>query len=328
MKILITGGAGFIGSNLLDKLLELGHECMILDNFSTGKHHNIPLDILTKDPVDISNEESVKMFFEYFEPDIVVHAAASYKSPDDWAEDARTNVVGTANICQLSKKYKIKRLIYLQTSLCYGLNPLNNFSLSSQPIEKITYFKYPSPNLISINCLLNPTPDSYAITKTAGERLIAISEVPFILFRLSNCYGPRNLNGAIPAIYKKIKAGERPTIINARRCFIYISDLVELLVRAIKGEGKRNYYHVASGFDNAIKDVYGEISSSLDWRVLLPVFKERAPHEVETLLLDPTETFEDFPGWSPKISLGEGIKKSVEWYEEHGVGEVYTHLRR
>lgn len=315
MKILITGGAGFVGSNLLDKLLKLGHECMILDNFSTGKHHNIPLDILTKDPVDISNWISVRMFFDYFQPDLVVHAAASYKDPNNWVEDAKTNVVGTATICQLSKKHKIQRLIYLQTSLCYGLNP-------------VCLDKWEHNVPLSINTLIDPTPDSYAITKTAGERLIAVGGVPFISFRLSNCYGPRNLNGAVPAIYKKIKVGESPIIINTRRCFIYVTDLIDLIIRAVNGEGTRNYYHVASGGDNSVVDVLREIENSMGiiWRPYIP--KERAPHEVETLLLDPTETFEDFPGWSPKVSLQEGIKKSVEWYEEHGVEEVYTHLRR
>lgn len=317
MKILITGGAGFVGSNLLDKLLELGHDCAILDNFSTGKHSNIPLDILTKDPVDISNGESMQMFFEYFMPEVVVHAAASYKDPDDWVGDARTNVVGTANICQLSKKYKVQRLIYLQTSLCYGLDP-----------EVNCFGKY--KKAIPLRAHLNPTPDSYAITKTAAEQLIAMSGVPFISFRLSNCYGPRNLNGVIPAIYKKIKACEPAIIIKTRRCFIYISDLIDLMTRAVVGEGSNNYYHVSSGTDNSIVEIYSEINRALKYRFDSPppIIREKAPHEVETLLLDPSETLRDFPGWSVKVSLKDGIKKSVEWYEERGVDEVYTHLRR
>jgi UDP-glucose 4-epimerase len=313
MKILITGGAGFVGSNLLDELLKLGHECAILDNFSTGKHSNIPLDILTKDPVDISNGESVRMFFEYFMPDVVVHAAASYKDPDNWAEDAKTNVVGTANICYLSKKYKIQRLIYLQTSLCYGLNSHVNGRFS---------FKDPIP----IDCPLDPTPDSYAITKTAAERLIAISGVPFISFRLSNCYGPRNLNGAIPAIYKKIKAGEPPFIVETRRSFIYISDLVDLLIRAIRGGGRRNYYHVSYGKDNSIMDLYLMMKKILKIECPLPIIKEKALHEVFSLLLDPRETFQDFPGWFPNIVLEEGIKRSIKWYDVNGIEETYTHL--
>ncbi len=267
MKILIAGGAGFIGSNLLDRLLELGHDCAILDNFSTGKHSNIPLDILTKDPVDISNGESVRMFFEYFMPEIILHCAASYKDPDNWIEDARTNVVGTANICQLSKKFKIQRLIYLQTSLCYGLAPYP-LRMGSPIAESIVALKYPLINMIPLTSPLNPTLDSYAITKTAAERLIAISGVSFVSFRLSNCYGPRNLNGAIPAIYKKLKAGEQPIIVKTRRCFIYVSDLIELIIRAINGEGKRNYYHVSSGTDNSIIEIYSEIKTQPIWKII------------------------------------------------------------
>jgi UDP-glucose 4-epimerase len=321
-KILITGIGGFIGSHLADRLLP-HHDIIGVDNFETGRRDNIPKGVIFNE-YSIT-ENWIQELFEHFSPDILIHTAASYKDPNNWMKDADTNVRGTAWLCYLAKKYGVRKIIYLQSSLCYGLNPILRVTESGEKC-------FGTYGPISIECPLNPTPDSYAITKTAAERLIAMSGVPFISLRLSNCYGPRNLNGAIPAIYKKMKVGEQPMVVKTRRTFIYVQDLIDLIERIVNGEGKRNYYHVASGKDNAIMDIYEAISVALAELKCLKsppaIIKEKASHEVETLLLDPTETFEDFPGWYPKISLQDGIKEAVKWYEENGLEEVYTHLRR
>lgn len=314
-KLFITGVGGFIASTLADRLLP-HHDIIGVDNFETGRRENIPKGVIFNE-YSIT-ENWIQELFEHFFPDILVHCAASYKDPNNWMRDADTNVRGTAWLCYLAKKYGVEKIIYLQTSLCYGLNPLLRSTNEFGPIP--------------INCPLNPTPDSYAITKTAAEQIIAMSGVPFVSLRLSNCYGPRNLNGAIPAIYKKMKDGEQPTVVKTRRTFIYVQDLINLIERIVNGEGGRNYYHVASGHDNSISDVYDAIGDAMFYgygcKYPPPIIMEKSPHEVETLLLDPTETFEDFPGWFQNTLLEDGIMESVKWYEENGVGEVYTHLRK
>src|SRR3954469_10402221 len=99
MKILITGGAGFIGSHLADRLLARGDEVVVIDNFATGRRDNLePRAKLQLIEGTIADAALVKHAFERSRPDVVVHAAAAYKDPTDWAEDARTNVVGTANV--------------------------------------------------------------------------------------------------------------------------------------------------------------------------------------------------------------------------------------
>src|SRR3954447_17086944 len=125
MKVLITGGAGFIGSHLADRLLARGDEVLVLDNYATGRRDNLePREGLTVEEGTIADPPWVEKAFEGFDPDLAVHAAASSKDPEDWSEDSATNAVGTANIVKASEAAGVGRLIYFQTALCYGLHPL------------------------------------------------------------------------------------------------------------------------------------------------------------------------------------------------------------
>ena len=113
-----------------------------------------------------------------FEPDVVVHTAASYKDPNDWYNDSLTNCVGGSNVVRASIENGVKRFIYFQTSLCYGLKPIE------QPIT-LNHPKFPAST-------------SYAITKTANEDFLEISGLDFVTFRLANVIGPRNVAGPLP----------------------------------------------------------------------------------------------------------------------------------
>ena len=162
MKVLITGGAGFIGSTLADRLLEQGDEVVVIDNYATGRRDNLAenpkLSVVSG---SIADEDAVaKVFAENGDPDVVVHAAAAYKDPDAWTEDALTNVVGTANVVRASERAGVSRFIYFQTALCYGLRPLEQPITLSHPIR--------------------PEGSSYAISKTAGEQYIALSSLDWI----------------------------------------------------------------------------------------------------------------------------------------------------
>ncbi len=137
MKILITGGSGFVGSHLTDRLLARGDEVLVIDNYATGRRDNLtPHPKLQVIEGTIADGELVQKAFESFKPEKVVHAAASYKDPNNWVEDARTNVVGTANVVQASQSQGVKRLIYFQTALCYGLHPLEQPITLTHPIRR------------------------------------------------------------------------------------------------------------------------------------------------------------------------------------------------
>ncbi|RLB87429.1 MAG: nucleotide sugar epimerase [Deltaproteobacteria bacterium] len=308
MKVLITGGAGFIGSHLADRLLERGDEVLVIDNYSTGRRDNLePHPKLEIVEGTIADRDLIYRVFEEFQPDHVVHAAASYKDPDNWEEDARTNTLGGAIITKASIKTKVKRLIYFQTSLCYGVKPLE------QPI--------------TIEHPIRPGDSSYAISKTAAEQYIALSGMDFISFRLANAYGPRNVSGPLPTFYHRLTNGLKCFVMDTRRDFIYVQDLIDIVMMALDGKGNSGYYHVSSGRDFAIKELFDKtveaLGIALDEEVKV---LERNPDDAYTILLDPSKTMRDF-GWRPTTPLSDGIKSAIEWYKSHAIGETYTHLK-
>src|SRR4051812_23697704 len=112
MRILITGGAGCLGSNLIEHWLPQGHEILVIDNFATGKRQVVPpLKGLALVEGSIADRETVRRTFDQFKPTHVVHSAASYKDPTDWREDAATNVLGTINVIDAARKCEVERIV-------------------------------------------------------------------------------------------------------------------------------------------------------------------------------------------------------------------------
>jgi len=312
MKVLITGGAGFIGSHLADRLLQRGDSLLVVDNFATARRDNLaPHENLRVVEGTIADAALVDGLFREFRPDKVLHAAASYKDPNDWTEDSRTNVLGSAHVSAAAKAYGVRRLIYLQTSLCYGLHPLE------QPIT----LKHP---LFSGGYAGG---SSYAITKTAGEQFIELSGMDFISFRLANAYGPRNLSGPLPTFFHRLTKNLPCFVMDTRRDFIYVADLVEVLLKALDGMGERGFYHVSSGSDYAIRELYDGVVAALGNRPVKEVeVRPRGADDVYTILIDPGKTNRDF-GWKATTPLEAGIREAVSWYKTHGVTTTYTHLK-
>jgi UDP-glucose 4-epimerase len=308
MRVLITGGAGFIGSHLADRLLGRGDSVVVIDNYATGRRDNLTgqrgLQVVEG---SIADPAALADAFERARPDVVVHAAAAYKDPNNWLEDSRTNAEGTAAVVQASEAANVRRLIYFQTALCYGLHPLE------QPI--------------TLSHPLHPEGSSYAISKTAGEYYIGLSRLDFVSFRLANAYGPRNLSGPLPTFYHRLTAGKGCFVMDTRRDFIYVSDLIDVVVKAIDGAGNRGYYHVSSGTDFAIQELYDETVNALDLKGLPPVeVRPRNPDDVFSILLDPSKTNQDF-SWKTTTPLREGVRRAIDYYREYGIQETYTHLK-
>lgn len=309
MKVLITGGAGFVGSHIADRLLERGDEVFVIDNYATGRRDNLkPNDKLKVVEGTIADTELVDQCMENFKPDIVIHAAASYKDPENWEEDARTNVLGTTNIVKAAKNNDVKRIIYFQTALGYGLVP------EEQPI--------------TLNHPLKLEGSSYAISKTAGEAYINLSGLDYISFRLANAYGPRNLSGPLPTFYHRLTNDKPCFCMDTRRDFIYVQDLVDAVIKAVDGMGSCGAYHISSGKDFSIKELFDATIAALGIELEEPVeVKERNPDDVYTILLDPTKTNIDFE-WEVSTPLEVGVRNAIEWYKENGITQTYTHLKQ
>lgn len=309
MRILITGGAGFIGSHLSDRLVARGDQVLVIDNYATGRRDNLTPHASRKVVEgSIVDTALVDRCFDEFKPDFVIHAAASYKNPDAWLEDAQTNVVGTINIVRASQRHKVKRVVYFQTALCYGLKP------QQQPIR--------------LDHPICSTGSSYSISKTGGEQYIEISGLDFVSFRLANAYGPRNLSGPLPTFYQRLTSNKPCFVMDTRRDFIYIDDLVDCVMAAVDGKGSKGAYHISSGSDYAIKELFDATVGALGIKLEKDVeVRPRLPDDAFTILLDPTKTNADF-SWRAKTPLTTGVAKAIDYYKTFGIQETFTHLRQ
>jgi UDP-glucose 4-epimerase len=202
---------------------------------------------------------------------------------------------------------EVQRLIYFQTALCYGVKPLE------QPI--------------TLNHPIRPGDSSYAISKTAAEQYIELSGIDFISFRLANAYGPRNLSGPLPTFYHRLTNNKACYVMDTRRDFIFINDLIEVVMKAIDGQGTSGFYHISSGSDYAIKDLFEATVKALNITLHEEVeVRPRNPEDAPTILLDPTQTNRDF-GWKVTTPLEIGVQEAIEWYGEFGIDQTYTHLK-
>jgi UDP-glucose 4-epimerase len=201
----------------------------------------------------------------------------------------------------------VGRLIYLQTALCYGLHP------QQQPI--------------TLDHPLLPGNSSYAISKTAGEQYIALSGLDWQSFRLANAYGPRNLSGPLPTFYSRLSDGRPCFVMDTRRDFVYVQDLVDVLEGAVDGRGRSGPYHISSGSDCSIKELFDATVAALGIALDAPVeVRPRGADDAFTILLDPTDTNRDF-AWHTTTPLGEGVGAAIADYRERGVTNTYTHLK-
>lgn len=308
MKVLITGGSGFIGSHIADRLVSRGDQVLALDNYATGRRDNLVLrDGLSVAEGSIENSEFVNEQFNAFRPDVVIHAAASYKDPHDWVGDAVTNVAGTAAVVKASMRHDVSRFIYFQTALCYGLHP------DTQPI--------------TIDHELRPWDSSYAISKTGGEAYIKMSGLDYMSFRLANGYGPRNISGPLPTFFHRLTNGQKCFVMDTRRDFVFIDDLVDVVVRAGDGEGDSGAYHISSGSDYSIHELFEATVEAMGIELDEPVeVRERHPDDAYSILLDPSKTANAFPGWEANFDLHEGVRRAVRYYMEFGIEQTFTHL--
>lgn len=307
MKALISGGCGQVGSHVAEALLARGDDVLVIDNMATGRREH-----LAEHPAlqvvegSIADKSLVDKLFAEFQPDVVVHAAASYKDPDDWHEDVLTNALGGANLVQAAKATGVSRFLYFQTALVYGVKPLHN------PIR----LDHPR----------NPANSSYAISKAASEEYIEISGLDFVTFRLANVVGPRCVSGPLPIFFQRLSEGKRCFVTTGRRDFVFVGDLVRTVVRALDGVG-HGTYHFSSGGDVAIKELYDEMVTAMRLpEYPEPEIRELGPDDAPSILLDPSRTLADF-GPIEFTPLSETVQRAVDYFQEFGVAGGYTHLK-
>jgi UDP-glucose 4-epimerase len=307
MKAFITGGLGQIGSHTAEMFLERGDEVLVIDNLATGRREHLAEHPKLKIVIDtIADKSLIDSLVNEFRPDVIIHTACSYKDPDDWYNDTLTNCVGGVNLIMAAKKYAVKRFIYFQTALCYGLKPIQN------PIR----LDHPK----------NPAGSSYAISKTAHEDYLELSGLDFVTFRLANVVGPRNVAGPLPIFYQRLKDGKCCFITKSRRDFVFVKDLARSVLSACDGIG-HGAYHFSSGTDIAVEDLYKAVVKAMEIKEYPePEIREIGKDDVFSILLDPSRTFADF-GEIKFTPLQDTVSAAIDYYKQYGTLGEYTHLR-
>ena len=310
MKSVVTGGAGFIGSNLIDELVRLDHEIIVIDNLSTGQLSNLNKvkNKIKFINIDISNnEESIHKYFKNV--DWVFHMAGladivpSITNPKSYFQ---SNVKGTLNVLEASKKAKIKKFIYAASASCYGIPE-----------------KYPTDEKSKIDPQY-----PYALTKFLGEQLVIhwakVYAMPNVSLRFFNAYGPRSrttgVYGAVFGVFLAQKLAVKPLTIvgdgTQTRDFIHVYDLVNATIIAAQKGKQGEIYNVGNGKEisvNLIADIIGGDKVSVPKR----------PGEPDRTLADISKIKAQF-NWQPKISIKEGIEMLLKDISNWKEAPVWT----
>ncbi|MBU0650978.1 NAD-dependent epimerase/dehydratase family protein [bacterium] len=303
MNILVTGGAGFIGSHIVDEYLKLGHHVVIVDNLSSGKEENINPDAVFYN-YDICDLDSLEKVFEKENIDCVNHLAAqmdvtrSVKNP---AYDADVNIKGGINVLEMCVKYNVKKIIYSSTGgAVYGepeFLPCDEF----HPIKPISH---------------------YGLSKFTFEEYIKLYDrlyaLNFTILRYPNVYGPRqNPHGeaGVNAIFiLKMISGETPVIYGDGSCerdYLYIRDVVRANAMMLE-HGNRNIYNLGTGIGTSVNEVFSLIQTNLNFHGD-PVYKDLRKGEILRTFLNSDKIFKEF-GWKAETSFEQGIQETIDWF--------------
>ena len=305
MRLFVTGGAGSLGTNLIEYLGERCEEILVLDNFATGKRAALlPRENLRVVEGTIENAGLVSDLVDTFHPTHVIHSAASYKDPNDWITDASVNIMGTLNVLRACESAGVKRIVNFQTALCYG-RPARVPIPVDEPVAPFT---------------------SYGISKTAGESYLRASAIPWVSLRLANVTGPRLAIGPIPTFYKRLKAGEPCSVSTTVRDFLDMSDFLTLLDLVLESDAS-GIFNVSTGEGHTIHEVFQAVAAHLGMPEVSPQsVKEPGQDDVPAVVLDPALTNRVFD-WSARVGFAETISKMLDWYDENGVTDIYSHLQ-
>ena len=299
MNFLVTGGAGFIGSHLCEKLILLGHHVTVIDNLSNGNIKNLNSIIDNKRlifvNIDITNLDNLKKHFKNI--DIVFHLAAladivpSIEKPQEYFS---TNVTGTFNVLNLCKDFQIKKIIYAASSSCYGLAT----EIPTTENAKIQP-QYP-----------------YALTKNLGEQLVRhwgqVYDLNYVSLRFFNVFGPRSRTsgtyGAVFGVFLAQKLANIPfTVVGdgeQKRDFTYVLDVVDSLISSIDNKAKNEVFNIGSGNCYSINYLIELIGGD---KINIP----KRPGEPDITFAD-IEKAKKILQWKPKISFEEGVKNILD----------------
>jgi len=307
IKYLVTGGAGFIASHLVDRLIEKGYEVAIIDNLSTGKKENLnpKADFYE---IDI-RDQKVSEIFKKVKPELVFHYAAQIdvrKSVEDPVESAKTNILGGLNILENCKKFGVKKIIFASSGgAIYGeadiIPTLEDYlphPVSPYGIEKLIFEHY-----------------LYFYKKEYG--------LDYLILRFANIYGPRQNSkgeaGVVSIFCDKMILGEK-IIINGdgkqTRDFVFVDDVINANILGIENN-KSGIFNVGTSKETNINDIFHKLSKAFNIKIQ-EVHGPQKAGEQERSCLDFKKIKKDFE-WNPEYNIERGLLKTQEWFKENSI---------
>ena len=305
-KYLVTGGAGFIGSHLVDKLIEQGNDVVVIDNLSTGKKENLNFKADFYN-VDIQSPE-ISEIFKKVRPEVVFHYAAQIdvrKSVENPVESAKTNILGSLNILENCRKFGVKKVIFASTGgAIYG------------------------------DAEIVPTPESYlaqpvspyGIEKLTVEHYLNFYKreygLDYLILRFANVYGPRQNSkgeaGVVAIFCDKILAGEQ-VIINGdgkqTRDFVFVGDIIRANILGIE-KNKSGIFNIGTGIETDINAIFGKLKKAFGLEIKENHIDKKSGEQKRSCL-DFSKSKTEF-GWQPQYSLEKGLEETKKWFQENG----------
>jgi UDP-glucose 4-epimerase len=301
MKILVTGGAGFIGSHLVDALIQRGHQVIVVDNLSTGRLENVNAAAAFCE-ASICDPE-LERILEKEKPEIVSHQAAQtviQKSNEDPVFDAQQNIVGSLNLVQQCLRSGVKKIVYASSAGIYG-EPEYRPVDESHPVTPISY---------------------YGISKHTVEHYLSLSylqnSLSYAVLRYSNVYGPRQNPkgeaGVVAIFARQMLQGERPTIFgkgDKTRDYVYVADVVTANILAME-KGINGVYNIGTGVETSDQQVFDLLAALMGYKGN-PQYAPVRKGEIYRICLDSGKAQKEI-GWQPQFALREGLAETVNYY--------------
>jgi UDP-glucose 4-epimerase len=305
VRILVTGGAGFIGSTLADRLIALGAEVAVFDNLSSGFREFVPARARFYEG-DLADPAAIDRCLADYRPELVSHHAAQIdvrKSVENPLHDARTNVLGGLALLQACTQHDVRKVVYASTGgAIYGegrslparedhpIHPESPYGVSKHTLEHYLYFWK------------------------------LVHRLDFTVLRYPNVYGPRqNPHGeaGVNAIFIGLMLeGKAPHIFgdgSQLRDYLYVDDVVEANVAALS-RGSGEVMNLGTAVGVSVNDIVRELNAVLGTR-LDPVYEPARPGEIQRIYLDASRAREVL-AWEPRVSFHEGLRRTVEWFRQ------------
>jgi UDP-glucose 4-epimerase len=305
MKIMVTGGAGFIGSHVVDTFVSNGHEVVVVDDLSTGRRSNLnPAATFYK--VDIRSPE-MEEIFEKERPQVVDHHAAQMdvrRSVEDPLFDADVNVMGSIKLIEMARKYDVERFIYISTGGAVYGEPEYLPCDEDHPINPIC---------------------PYGASKHTVEHYLfmyqELYDLEYVVLRYPNVYGPRqdpHGEAGVVAIFSGQMLKGAPVIINGdgdqERDFVYVGDCARANLLALKTENTNTIFNLGYGVGTTINEIYNNLKDITDYQLIAEHGPQKAG-ETRRIFLEANKCSE-YLYWKPSIGLKDGLSETVNYFRE------------